>query len=150
MVLFSSALTAIKLSLLFFYRRVFLVNQRWLKIAWWANLGYIILWVIGSTGFYLFQCWPVQWYYIRYYEKAHMPTPGNMHGQCNATKVENVAIPVIFSLFSDVALLLLPVTTILKLQMELKRKIAIAGIFAVGGLSVPREILSSLLFADGR
>ena len=134
MVLFSPTFTSIKLALLFFYRRVFLVHQRWLYIAWWANLIYLLLWVFGATGFYLFQCWPVGWYWNRYFERYGKPTPGNMHGQCNATTVEHVAMPVIFSLISDIALLLLPVTAIMKLQIDLKKKLAIAGIFSIGAL----------------
>ena len=52
--------TCIKLTLLLFYRRIFLVNQRWLRIAWWANMVYVMLWFVGATGFYLLQCQPVQ------------------------------------------------------------------------------------------
>jgi hypothetical protein len=62
MVFTAPTFTWIKLTLLFFYRRLFLVSQTWLKIAWWANLVYVLLWLFGATGFYLFQCWPVQWY----------------------------------------------------------------------------------------
>ena len=134
MVLFSPTFTTIKFALLFFYRRVFFVQQRWLRIAWWANLTYLIVWVFGATGFYLFQCWPVQWYYLRYYPKLHVPTPGGIQGQCNATTVINVGIPLIFNLLSDLGLLLLPVTAIFKLHVAARKKVAIAGIFGVGVL----------------
>lgn len=53
MVFTPSTFTWIKLTLLFFYRRLFLVSQRWLMIAWWANLVYVFLWLFGATGFYL-------------------------------------------------------------------------------------------------
>jgi hypothetical protein len=56
MVLTGPTFTFIKLTLLFFYRRICLVNQKWLRIAWWAILVYVILWFFGATGFYLFQC----------------------------------------------------------------------------------------------
>lgn len=136
MVMASPTFTLIKLSLLFFYRRLFLVNQKWLRIAWWANLVYIMLWSVGATGFYIFQCWPVQWYWMQYYPRYNVAAPDGMKGQCNATSVEHVALPLIFGLASDVALLLLPITAILKLQISLPKKIGLTGIFSVGLLYV--------------
>ena len=135
MVMQGPTLTAIKLSLLFLYRRLFLVNQKWLRIAWWANLIYILLWTFGATGFYLFQCWPVSWYWNRYYERyqTFSPYTGEL-GQCNATTVQHVAIPLLFSLISDIALLCLPITAILKLRISTKRKVGLAAIFGIGTL----------------
>lgn len=124
--------TSIKLSILFFYRRLFLVHQKWLRIAWWANVIYVILWLIGATGFYLFQCWPVQWYYMQYYQKFDRPPPYPIHGQCNATSTAHVAIPIIFGLFSDVMVLTLPVVTIVRLHMSKRSKIGLALVFCVG------------------
>ena len=132
MVLASPTFLCIKLSLLFFYRRLFLVNQKWLRIAWWANLVYILFWAFGATGFYIFQCWPVQWYWMRYYPRYHVKAPDGMNGQCNATTVQNVALPLIFGLISDFALLLLPITAIVKLQISHPKKVGLAGIFSVG------------------
>ena len=134
MVFVGPTFTFIKLSLLFFYRRLFLVNQTWLRIAWWANMVYVILWFFGGTGFYIFQCWPVQWYWVRYYERYHDGTWTGETGQCNATTVAHVAMPLIFSLVSDVALLLLPIATISKLQISLKKKLGLTAIFSVGVL----------------
>ena len=132
MVLTGATFTCIKLALLFFYRRIFLVNQKWLRIAWWSILAYVVLWFFGATGFYLFQCWPVQWYWIRYYQRYHVQSPGPVQGQCNATTVAHVAMPLIFSLISDVAVLLLPITTIVKLQISREKKLGLAAIFSVG------------------
>ena len=135
MVFVGPTFTFIKLSLLFFYRRLFMVNQKWLRIAWWANMVYIILWFFGATGFYMFQCWPVQWYWTRYYQRYHAGSSSiAKEGQCNATTVQHVALPLIFSLISDVALLLLPIAAIWKLHVSLKRKLGLAAIFSVGAL----------------
>ena len=138
MVLQGPTFTFIKLSLLFLYRRLFLVHQKWLRIAWWVNLIYVLLWGLGATVFYLFQCWPVGWYWLRFY-KQHDPTyPGD--GQCNSTSVQHVALPLIFGLISDVALLFLPLTAISKLHVSRQKKIGLAGIFGVGLLSVPDHL----------
>ncbi|KAI9687604.1 MAG: hypothetical protein M1822_002214 [Bathelium mastoideum] len=131
MVLTGPTFTFIKLTLLFFYKRLFLINQRWLKVAWWANLIYVILWLFGATGFYIFQCWPVSWYYMRYYSKYDVEPPYPIEGQCNATNTTHVSIPIIFGLASDVAILLLPVVTISRLHISRRTKLGLTGIFSV-------------------
>jgi hypothetical protein len=123
---------SIKLTLLFFYRRLFLVNQKWLRIAWWLNLVYVILWLFGAAGFYVFQCVPVQWYYMQYYKKYNVPPPYPINGQCNATTTTHVSIPLIFGLFSDVMILLLPLTAIFRLQMSKRAKIGLYFVFSIG------------------
>lgn len=134
MVLQAPTFLFIKLSLLFLYRRLFLVHQKWLRIAWWANIFYAVLWALGSMSFYVFQCWPVQWYWMRYYQrfKSYSGPPVTDTGQCHATTVQHVALPLVFGLVSDVALLFLPLTAILKLQISQKKKLGLAGIFSVG------------------
>ncbi|KAF2233500.1 hypothetical protein EV356DRAFT_503586 [Viridothelium virens] len=132
MVLTGPTFTFIKLTLLYFYRRLFLVNQKWLKVAWWGNVIYVLLWFFGASGFYIFQCWPVQWYYMRYYSRYHVPPPYSIEGQCNATTVIHVAIPLIFGIVSDVAILLLPLVTISQLRMARKTKFGLVGVFSIG------------------
>ena len=132
MVLTGPTFTAIKLTLLFFYRRLFLVNQRWLRIAWWVNVAYVILWLIGATGFYVFQCWPVQWYFMQYYRKYNRPPPYPISGQCDATTTMHVSIPLIFGLFSDIMILLLPLATISRLHRSKRSKIGLTLVFSVG------------------
>lgn len=132
MLLTGPTFTLIKLTLLFFYRRLFLVNHGWLWIAWWANLVYVLLWLVGATGFYLFQCWPPQWYFLQYYQRYNRPPPYPLAGQCNATTVRNVSIPLIFGLLSDVMILVLPVATICRLNMTTRHKLGLSLVFSVG------------------
>ena len=135
MVFVGPTFTSIKLCLLFFYRRLFVVNQKWLRHRLVDHLVYVILWFVGATGFYMFQCWPVQWYWTRYYQRYHVgPSPILKKGQCNATTIQHVAMPLIFSLISNVALLLLPIAAISKLPVSLRRKLGLATIFSVGAL----------------
>ncbi|KAK2603666.1 hypothetical protein QQS21_004139 [Conoideocrella luteorostrata] len=132
MLLTGPTFSLIKLALLFFYRRLFLVNQAWLRIAWWANMVYVLLWLIGATGFYAFQCWPPIYYFMQYYHRYNRPPPYPITGQCNATTVTNVSIPLIFGLFSDIMVLILPVATIFRLHMTRKAKIGLTLVFSVG------------------
>lgn len=132
---------AIKISLLWFYRRTFLVHQRWLLIAWWINVVYIILWGIGSTFFYILQCIPPQYYWQRLYALFKIPPPSPVSGQCNSDTAVLVALPLIFSLISDFGILLLPVTTVSRLQMGIRRKVGLIALFSVGLLACVCEVV---------
>lgn len=140
MVLMSSFFVCIKMTLLLFYKRLFLITHPGLRIFWWANFVYIILWFVGSTGFYLLQCLPVGWYYLQYYARFHKSVPGGMSGQCDATTVQHVAMPLIFSLISDVALLALPIWAISKLRLDRKRKMGLMGVFGIGLIACMLEL----------
>ncbi|KAK2597668.1 hypothetical protein N8I77_012439 [Diaporthe amygdali] len=111
-----------------------------MRVFWWVNLVYVILWWIGATGFYLFQCSPVQWYFIQYYARFGKPVPGGVKGQCKATKVLNVALPVVFSLVSDEGLCK-------------KRKYGLLAVFGLGAIACMLElgrILDLLLDTDDK
>lgn len=111
-----------------------------MRIFWWANFVYIILWWIGATGFYLLQCQPVQWYFLQYFARYGKPVPGGYTGQCNATSVLHVALPVIFSLLSDVGLMVLPIWAISRLNMSRKRKYGLLAVFGVGAIACMLEL----------
>ncbi|KAI6084815.1 hypothetical protein F4821DRAFT_165025 [Hypoxylon rubiginosum] len=154
MVLMSGFFTCIKMTLLFFYKRLFLVGRSGLRIFWWANFVYIVLWFFGATSFYLFQCKPVQWYFIQYFERyPHLPVPGNMSGQCDATSVVHVALPLIFSLVSDISLLLLPLWAISKLRLNKNKKRGLMAVFGIGLIACLLElgrILALLIDTDDK
>lgn len=132
-ILQSSCLLCIKLSLLFFYRRIFLVSQKWLKVCWWINVIYAVLWTIGSIFFFLFQCKPVGYYWNRLYLSMHVPPPFPVSGSC-PNQVQQISGPLITSLISDVMILLLPIATLLHLQISKRRKIGLLIIFSFGTL----------------
>lgn len=139
MVLMASFFLCIKLTLLFFYKRLFLVSNPRLRIFWWANLVFVILWFFGATGFYLFQCQPVQWYFMRYYVRyPHHDI--NMKGQCDSTAVLNVSLPVIFSLISDIGLLILPIWAISFLRVNKAKKRGLLAVFGVGSIACVLEL----------
>ncbi|KAI3338360.1 hypothetical protein F4824DRAFT_77738 [Ustulina deusta] len=143
MVLMGSFFLCIKMTLLFFYKRLFLVANPRLRIFWWANFVFIILWFFGATGFYLFQCQPVQWYFMRYYARFSNPdknNPENLKGQCDATAVLNVSLPVIFSLISDIGLLILPIWAVSTLHVNKTKKRGLLAVFGVGIIACVLEL----------
>ncbi|MCJ1405216.1 hypothetical protein MMC11_008443 [Xylographa trunciseda] len=130
----------IKLSLLWFYRRTFLVNQKWLRVAWWINVGYIILWTVGCTLFYIAQCIPPDYYWQRVYLLLKIPPPTPLTGECRSATPELIALPLILSLASDFGILLLPVVTLARLHMRTSRKLGLIVIFSLGSLACCCEI----------
>ncbi|KAL7626385.1 hypothetical protein AAE478_003157 [Parahypoxylon ruwenzoriense] len=145
MVLMASFFTCIKMLLLVFYKRLFLVGNSNLRIFWWANFVYIVLWFFGATGFYLLQCQPVQWYFIQYFAQYHKPVPGDMTGQCDATSVLHVSLPLIFSLISDISLLLLPIWAISRLRLNRSKKRGLMAVFGIGLVACLLELARILV-----
>ncbi|KAJ8133462.1 hypothetical protein O1611_g170 [Lasiodiplodia mahajangana] len=125
------------------FRRLFLVSNPKLRIFWWANFVFIILWFIGATGFYLFQCQPVQYYFMRYYVRFPHPEKNDLShlkGQCDVTAVLNVSLPVIFSFISDIALMILPIWAVSTLKMNKTKKRGLLAVFGVGGIACVLEL----------
>ena len=130
-VLNGSCFLAIKLSILHTYRRLFLVNQKWLKIAWWANVIYAVLWAIGSTLFYILQCAPVDYYWQRVYIVAQIKTTASLKGHCESNLAKATA-SLITSTISDFSILLLPVSVLWNLQISTKKKVRLVLLFSLG------------------
>ncbi|KAJ6005141.1 hypothetical protein N7540_012940 [Penicillium herquei] len=119
---------ATKVALLAYYRRLFIVNQTWLKITWWINLVFATLLCIGTILFYILQCSPVNWYWERV----------NAYTKETGTCVEplgDIGAPLVLSMVSDLAILLLPIITVITLKMDLKRKLGLTAVFSVGFVS---------------
>jgi hypothetical protein len=142
MVLMSSFFLCIKMTLLFFYRRLFIVANPQLRTYWWANFVFIVLWWFGATGFYLFQCQPVQYYFMRYYQRFPHEDKNNpvVSGQCDATVVLNVSLPVIFSLISDIGLVILPIWAVSALQINKSKKRGLWAVFGIGSVACLLEL----------
>ncbi|KAI1805748.1 hypothetical protein F4811DRAFT_514219 [Daldinia bambusicola] len=146
MVLMGSFFTSIKMTLLFFYKRLFLVSNHKLRVFWWINFVYVVLWFFGATGFYLFQCQPVQWYFLQYFARFHKPVPSSHQtGNCDATSVLHVSLPPIFSLVSDIGLLLLPMAAISQLKLNKNKKRGLMVVFGIGILTCLLELVRVLV-----
>ena len=130
-VLNGSCFLAIKLSILYTYRRLFLVNQKWLKIAWWTNVVYAVLWAIGSTLFYILQCAPVNYYWQRMYIVAQIKNSSSLNGHCESN-LAKIAASLITSTISDFSILLLPVSVLWNLQISTKKKVRLVLLFSLG------------------
>ena len=129
-VVWCPCLLCIKLSLLLFYRRVFLVNQLWFKIALWVNGIYAIAWAVASTTELIFQCAPVAYFWQRFAFLYGIFPPG-LKGKC-LPQLVHLASPAIVSTISDVGILVLPISVLWGLQMPRRNKWGLVGLFSIG------------------
>ncbi|KAJ4391023.1 hypothetical protein N0V93_004636 [Gnomoniopsis smithogilvyi] len=114
--MYNVTMVAVKISFCFLYLRLFPM----LKYRIWAIAGFVL--TLGCTFIIvgLLQCTPM--------EKIWMPT---VEGTClNTTAIflANAGLHIV----SDIALLLLPVTQVIKLRVELVVKLSLVSIFMLG------------------
>ncbi|KAH6683060.1 hypothetical protein B0J14DRAFT_137725 [Halenospora varia] len=117
------ALCCIKTSILIFYMRLF-PSQKF-KYWAWANIGYTIIWGIVSWCVNLTVCAPVAYYYDKTI----------IGGHCKNQVISGMANGAL-SLLGDIFILCLPIPMIWGLQVNMRRKIALCGIFLLGGLTI--------------
>lgn len=133
---FPVSVTAAKLSILFFYHRIFI--ERRFRIAS-ITIGVVtIAWFITFIFLQFFDCIPFAYYWNR-----TIP-----HGHCINPVIISIYGVGIGDVATNIAILVLPIPSLLGLQMPWQRKTAIILIFLLGSLyeiaarpSVVRQVL---------
>ena len=121
----------VKVAILIFYRRVFTGNQRWFRWAFWIMIAYCVAWAIATFVIVMVQCVPIPYFWNRAYAFYKLEPPGT--GTCLETTPSQV--PVAFlNCIGDLVLILLPFPVLLRLQMNIRRKIELSIIFGLGAL----------------
>ena len=129
--------SAIKISLLLLYIRVF--PQKAFRNTAYTLMGVVALYCIGCIIFYVGNCQPIEANWIK-------PLPGSKCGNQQAgwlgTGIANIV--------TDVAILSLPMRSVYHLQLPRRTKLAVAGIFGIGFITVIVSIvrLVTLLQVD--
>ena len=109
-----------KLAILLFYLRIFPSSNFRLSVYFLAI--FVISWAIGVEFSTIFQCTPISYAWTR-------KPPG---GCINLLAFYRwVSLP---NIISDVIMLVLPVHRVWKLQVTFKQKMALSGVFLMGGL----------------
>jgi hypothetical protein len=122
-VLYFFQVVLLKLSLLFFYHRIF--PGKPVRRLIWATIIFNILYGIAFVFAAIFQCRPISFYWNRW--------DGEHTGQCiniNALGWANAAI----SIALDIWMLAIPLSQLLHLKLAWKKKIGVALMFCVGTL----------------
>lgn len=123
-VLYFVELTFLKLSILFFYRRIFPGEQ--VQRLIWSTIAFNVAFGIAFTFAGIFQCQPISHYWT-YWDGV------DTGGKCfniNALAWANAAI----SIAVDLWMLGIPLFQVAKLNMSRKRKVAVSLMFMVGTL----------------
>jgi hypothetical protein len=115
------SLMCIKLSILLFYLRLF-PSRKFAYFAY-ANMAYTIAWAISTWIVNLTTCTPIAYFYDKTIPNGHCRNQA-ISGSINGS----------LSLFGDIMILILPIPMVLRLQIDLRRKIALLGIFLLGTL----------------
>ncbi|KAH8669584.1 hypothetical protein BGZ60DRAFT_486923 [Tricladium varicosporioides] len=120
-----------KLSILAFYRRVFTVR---LAVFRWAIDGTALFSTLAGIATFIvfvFQCVPVQLFWLRCYLVLPIPPPVSLDGHCMSPTI-HVVVPLFFDLASEVAILILPVIGIWNLQLRMRKKVGLLFAFSLG------------------
>lgn len=121
-ILFGAIITAVKLSILFFYHSIFFINNNFTRILWISGVA-CVAWLLATTMAFVFQCKPVEAFWSR------LAVPD----QCvSFTKV--LLGYEMTNLILDILILCLPVAMVKGLHLARARKISVAAIFLLGGL----------------
>ncbi|KAI0024604.1 hypothetical protein F4780DRAFT_724333 [Xylariomycetidae sp. FL0641] len=128
--LYAVARVLIRLSILFFYLRIFRVRQA--RIAIWITLVVVLAQGIAFFFASLLQCTPVSYFWLHW--------DGEHQGHCIDAR-SMVWASAIVGIVQDVWFILLPIPFIIRLQLPLKKKLLVASMFAVGIIVV---VISSL------
>ncbi|KAI0602835.1 hypothetical protein F4775DRAFT_530760 [Biscogniauxia sp. FL1348] len=130
------ALGPTKVSVLLLYRRIFGVDGRRFNVI---SMSLIIIVVAWTTAFFFtnaFQYTPVDDMWTKVPTEAH-PTFAQSTQMFLAQSYADVAL--------DVVIIMLPCPLIWKLNINLKRKLQISGIFLLGGLTVGASIARTVV-----
>lgn len=115
--LYTTSITTVKLSVLFFYLRVF-VNKG-LRLAVKLTMGFIMLWTLGNVLQVFLICRPFA------------ATYGAVKGKCGNQVASYIAIGC-FNVVTDLIVLTLPIPTVWSLQMPKMTKLGVTGILLIG------------------
>ena len=122
-VLYFFQITTLKLSLLFFYIRIFPAKRsQWLL---WATVVFASLFGVSFVIASIFQCTPVSYFWTKW-DNEHKGTCVDL----NALAWSNAAI----SIALDAWMLAIPLWELRSLQLNWKRKVGVALMFCVGTL----------------
>ncbi|KAI1428589.1 hypothetical protein F5Y12DRAFT_800470 [Xylaria sp. FL1777] len=120
-ILYGASVSFVKFSVLSFYHRIFPRSfNLWLCIL---GVGSVLWWIL-ITLVSVFQCNPVQ-------KAWDIEVPGT----CIPYLRLFIAIQVL-NIVLDSAILILPISAVMKLQMPRLNKVSVAATFALGGLSI--------------
>ncbi|KAI1419682.1 hypothetical protein F5Y12DRAFT_793006 [Xylaria sp. FL1777] len=110
-----------KTTILLLYLRLFRIH-RWFRITTYVLIAYIWLWGISEVIVAISQCTPIAYQWDK-----------SLHGHCidQLAYYRWVSVP---NVIHDVVMLILPLPIIWTLQMDVRQKLALSGVFLIGSI----------------
>ncbi|KAH7309694.1 hypothetical protein B0I35DRAFT_515107 [Stachybotrys elegans] len=121
LVMYHTAVTCVKLSILFLYRRIF-PSRRFL-VALYTVGGLVLAWFITSVFIAVFHCFPLS-----------MAWDPSVEGHCINLGLASLLLG-IANILIDFVMLGLPLPLVWRLQMETRKKMLLGMTFLAGGLA---------------
>lgn len=121
-ILYSICITLVKISILLFYYRLFAVRKGFQRTIFVA-LALVTCWCLVIVLLNILQCIPVKAAWIRPFPHSKCI---NNNASLLGTAITNVII--------DLAILILPIEPIWRLNLTIRRKLALTAIFCLGAL----------------
>ncbi|CAI7578587.1 unnamed protein product [Penicillium glandicola] len=134
--LYNPALSAVKLSIVLFLRRLD-SRSRIVKYLIWGSFAMVIILFITVLLVDIFQCHPVQYVY-------DTTITGGKCINRGAFYVSTAAL----NLFTDIMVLSIPIIITIRLQMPLQRKIAVCVILCLGGVATAIGVWRIIVLAQ--
>lgn len=122
-VLYFFQVTSLKLSLLFFYLRIF--PDKTVQKLLWGSVGVVVVFGVTFIFIGIFQCTPISFFWTKW--------DGLGQGHCLDTNIigwTNASI----SIALDLWMLAIPLSQLRGLRMNMKKKIGVAAMLCVGTL----------------
>ena len=120
--MYFSVVSAIKVSILLLYRRIFSINDAFRTQSTLVLLIVFLFW-LAATIATLLNCRPLKYSWIGLSEKEYCINYNIFWMVTGATEI-----------VIDTIILALPVRMVLSLQLSLKRKVSVVLVFLLGGL----------------
>ncbi|KAF2799253.1 hypothetical protein K505DRAFT_356733 [Melanomma pulvis-pyrius CBS 109.77] len=127
-ILYIATVSALKMSILYFYRRMFFITNTYQNVSL-AVMLVTLAWFVASELVAIFACTPV--------DKFWHPTK---HGKCANGSAVFLSTGII-DIIVDFAVLVMPIRVAFTLHLPLRTRIAMAGIFALGGFVIVTNIV---------
>ncbi|RFN45076.1 hypothetical protein FIE12Z_10694 [Fusarium flagelliforme] len=129
-VLYVTSLWSIKIALVLFYKRLAAPGTK-LQTIYNVTLGLLLCFWAAIFFDIIFQCFP--------HDKRWSQDPTY---QCDPKEAErNYWLTVLLNIGTDIAIISLPISMVMQLQMKTKQKFGVAAIFALGFLVVIASII---------
>ncbi|MCJ1476422.1 hypothetical protein MMC13_005088 [Lambiella insularis] len=133
------ALGLVKLSVLFFYRRIFCTGA-WNGVFSAVTIAMITIVLLWTSGFF------ITWIFLcRGYPAAYWISSATEAEYCIDTGMLHNAFA-ISDFLTDCLMLLLPIVPVLRLQMSSGRKLALIGVFMLGALTVAASCTRMVIY----